>query len=352
MSSLSTVRRVNPRFDKYSGVYLWALFILVFGIWTPHLFLTMSTVHSVASEQAIAAILGIAVLIPIACGSFDLSIGATVNLSAIVVCVLQTDEHWGMWSSIVVAVLAGALIGAINGFIVVVLRVNSFIATLGVATIVGAFQTIFSGGTQPLPPESQAWSNLTQRSVGGFQIVVLYLLVIALVCWWFMEHTPAGRYIYAVGNNQEAARLSGVRVGQWTWISLIASGTLCGVGGVFYASLNGPSLTFGPSLLLPAFAAVFLGSTQLKPGKYNVWGTLLAVYVLATGVQGLQLVTGVQWLNDMFNGTALIAAVSFAVWRQSVSGSVGSRRPARGGADSDLPRRRRRLTKTTAGDRA
>jgi ribose transport system permease protein len=68
--------------------------------------------------------------------------------------------------------------------------------------------------------------------------------------------------------------------------------------------------------LLPAFAAVFLGSTQLKPGRANTWGTLLAVFVLATGVQGLQFVTGVLWLNSMFNGVALIAAVSFAVWRQ------------------------------------
>jgi len=84
--------------------------------------------------------------------------------------------------------------------------------------------------------------------------------------------------------------------------------------GVFYASQNGPSLTFGPSLLLPAFAAVFLGSTQLRPGRFNVWGTLIAIYVLATGVQGLQLVTGVQWLNEMFDGVALIAAVAFAVW--------------------------------------
>jgi ribose transport system permease protein len=69
-------------------------------------------------------------------------------------------------------------------------------------------------------------------------------------------------------------------------------------------------------MLLPAFAAAFLGSTQLKPGRFNVWGTLLAVYVLATGVKGLQLVTGVQWLNDMFNGVALVGAVGFAVWRQ------------------------------------
>jgi ribose transport system permease protein len=128
--------------------------------------------------------------------------------------------------------------------------------------------------------------------------------------------------------------LTGVRVGRWSWLSLIASATIAGIAGVFYGSLSGPSLTFGQGLLLPAFAAVFLGSTQFTPGRANVWGTLLAVYVLATGVQGLQFVTGVLWLNDMFNGMALIAAVSFAVWRQGRSpethrerGSDTKRRP-------------------------
>ena len=102
-------------------------------------------------------------------------------------------------------------------------------------------------------------------------------------------------------------------MGKWRWLSLLLSGTICGVSGVFYASLSGPSLTFGASLLLPAFAAVFLGSTQIRPGHFNVGGTLIAVYVLATGVQGLQFVTGsVQWLSAMFNGLALILAVAFA----------------------------------------
>lgn len=101
-----------------------------------------------------------------------------------------------------------------------------------------------------------------------------------------------------------------MRVGLYTWISLIVSGTICGVAGMLYASLSGPSLTFGPSLLLPAFAAVFLGSTQITPGRFNVWGSVLAIFVLANGVKGLQLVTDVQWLDPMFSGVALIAAVA------------------------------------------
>ena len=325
-------RTINFGLDRFSGFYLWALAILVFGVWKPHLFLTQATLHSVASSQAIGAMLAIAVLVPLAAGAFDLSIGATINLSAIMVAWLQSAHHWNMWPAMFVAVGATFLVGVVNGFIVVKLRINSFIATLGMATVVAAIQTIVSGNSQPLPPTAAAWNNLTQRTVGGFQIVVLYLVVAAIFFWWLLEHTPAGRYIHATGGNQEAARLAGVRVNYWTWTTLIISATVSGIAGVLYSSLSGPSLSFGATLLLPAFAAAFLGSTQLKPGRFNVWGTMLAVYVLATGVKGLQLITGVQWLNDMFNGVALIVAVGFAVWRQR---SAASRR--RSATGQDLP---------------
>lgn len=333
----STAQQTRPRralgfgFDRFSGLYFWALFIVVFGIWTPHLFLSADTFRSVASSQAIVAMLALALLIPLAAGAYDLSIGATINISAILAAWLQTNQGWSLGPAILVAVLSGLIIGTVNGFIVVKLHVNSFIATLGTASVIGAVQSIVTNQSQPLPPTSNTWLNLTQYKVpGGFQIVVIYLLILALLAWWVLEHTPVGRYIHATGGNPEAARLSGVKVGLWTYVSLMASGTVAAIAGVFYSSLAGPSLTFGGSLLLPAFAAAFLGSTQLQPGRFNVWGTLIAVYVLATGVKGLQFVTGVQWLNDMFNGVALVTAVAFAVWRQrsktSGSGGGGRRR--------------------------
>jgi ribose transport system permease protein len=302
--------------DRFSGLYLGALFILVFGLWKPDLFLTMATLHSVASSQAIVALLGLAVLVPLTAGAYDLSVGAVANFTTILVASLQTTHQWGMWPAIGLTIACAAIIGVITGAIVVVLKVNSFIATLAVATILSAVQSIVSGQNQPLPPVSTAWTDLAQREVFGFQIVFVYLVVVALVLWWLLALTPVGRYMYATGGNVEAARLTGVRTGKWTWIALVLSATISGLAGVLYASLAGPSLTYGPALLLPAFAAAFLGSTQFRPGRFNVWGTFVAVYVLAIGVKGLSFVTSVQWLNDMFNGVALVAAVAFAGWRQ------------------------------------
>jgi ribose transport system permease protein len=310
--------------ERFSGLYLWATFIIVFGIWNPSLFLTKTTLYSVASQQAIVGMLALAVLVPLAAGAYDLSVGANINISTVLAASLQATYHWGMWASIAIPIAVGTAIGALNGLIIVRLKVNSFIATLGTTSVITAIQTMIAP-TQPNPPDSTAWLQLGGRDVFGFQIVVLYLLVLALIVWWVTEHTPVGRYLYAVGGNHEAARLAGVRVDALVWSSMITSGLIAGIAGVFYASTTGPSLTFGSSLLLPAFAAVFLGSTQLKPGRFNVWGTLIAIYTLATGVRGLVFVTSQQWINDMFNGVALVGAVAFAVWRQTRP--PGRRRP-------------------------
>lgn len=307
---------VSLGLDRFTGLYLWALFVVVFGVWRPDEFLTLDTLRSVASEQAITGMLAIAVVVPLAAGAYDLSVGATINLATVLAVWLQSAQHVDMGWAIAVAIGAATLIGAANGFVVVVLKVNSFIATLGMATIVTAVQSIVVGANQPIPPSSRTWADLTTTTVLSFQVVVLYLLVVAALLWWLLARTPAGRYLYAIGGNADAARLAGVAVGRWRFAALVVSSAVAGIAGVLYGSLYGPSLTYGQSLLLPAFAAAFLGATLVMRGRFNIWGTLLAIYVLATGVKGLQLVTGAQWLSDMFNGVALISAVAFAVWRQ------------------------------------
>ena len=317
-------KKINLGLDKFSGLYVGVLFIVVFGALKPHVFLTSGTLHSIASQQVVAAMLALAILMPLASGAYDLSIGANINLATVLVSIMQVRWHVPMAAAILITIGVGILIGAINGLIVVMLHVSSFIATLGMATLIAAVQTIVSNNLEPSPVIKKSWTNLTQHTIGGFQIAVLYLIVLAIIVWWVLEHMPIGRFIYAVGSNADAARLSGVRIGKYTWISLIASGGICAFAGVCYASITGPSLTFGPGLLLPAYAAAFLGSTQVRPGRFNVWGAMIAVYVLATGVQGIQYLTSVQWLNDMFNGVALILAVSFAVWRQRAKANSGA----------------------------
>lgn len=321
--------------ERFSGLYLWALLIVVFSVWQPAYFPTMATVHSIAADRSIAAMLALAVVVPLTCGAFDLSVGATANISTISAVMMVNDGvAWPL--AVVVGTVLGGVIGAINGFIVVRLKVSSFIATLGSSSVIVAFQIIITDNLQPLPPINASWTAFTQSTILGFQVVVFYMLGLAVLMWWVLRHTPAGRYLYAIGSSPEAARLSGARVDRYTFLALLASGTIAGLTGAIYASLAGPSLTYGSSLLLPAFAAVFLGSTQIIPGRFNVWGTVLSIFVLATGVKGLQLATNAQWLDPMFSGGALIAAVAVALGRQRAAEEKARRKLLREPASSVL----------------
>ncbi len=250
----------------------------------------------------------------------------------------MNNHHWAVVPAIIAGILVAVAIGSRQ-------RVHRRQAggelvhrdaRHGVGAL-GATEVIISSNSQPIPPASTAWNNFTQTTIGGFQIVVLYLLILAFVLWWLTAHTPVGRYLYAIGGNPEAARLSGVRINRYTTLALVASATISGLAGIMFSSLNGPSLNFGATLLLPAFAAAFLGSTQLIPGRFNVWGTLLAIYVLATGVQGLQFVSGASWLSDMFNGVALIIAVALSIKRGP--SAIGQRIKAMLRGGSSVPRR-------------
>jgi ribose transport system permease protein len=215
---------------------------------------------------------------------------------------------------VVVTLISGALIGAANGFSVVVLRVNSFIATLAMSSILAAIVTWISGGDQIVTGISAHFMAVGQNELFGLALPVFYMLALALVLYFVLEHTPFGRYLFAVGDNVEATRLAGIRTGRITFASLVVSGLLASLAGVVLCMrLGSASLDAGNPYLLPAFAAAFLGSTQLRPGRVNVWGTLLAVYLLATGVKGLQLAGAASWVEPLFNGTALLVAVAVAM---------------------------------------
>jgi ribose transport system permease protein len=185
-----------------------------------------------------------------------------------------------------------------------------------------------------------AWVSSSQQIIGlstGFQAIgttqilgltlpVYLMLVAALVVWYLLERTPLGRRVYATGGNLEAARLAGVPTAAIIVGALAACAALAAVAGILESSsLGAGDPTIGPSYLLPAFSAAFLGSTQFRGGRFNVWGTIVAVYVLATGVKGLQLAGAPIWIPDLFNGAALLIAVGMARY-QGGTGQEGSLR--------------------------
>lgn len=305
-------RRLSLGLDRFSGLYVWVALVVAFGLWMPDLFLTTDNARVVAGDQAITAMVALALVVPLAAGVFDLSIASVLGFSSVVVAWWQSDGHNPLLGALV-AVLVGAAVGALNGFVVIKLHVDSFIATLAMSSILAAGAYWMTDGQQIVTGISPTFVKFGTAQWLGIPIPVYYLLALALILWVFLEYRPGGRFLYAVGGNPQAARLAGVRVNRVVFGSLVASGTIAGFAGVILAAKLGTgNPTSGPPYLLPAFSAVFLGATQIRAGRVNVFGTLVAIYLLATGVKGLQLAGAPVFLNDLFNGLALILAVALA----------------------------------------
>jgi ribose transport system permease protein len=332
-----------PGLQKASALYLLGFIIILFGLWIPETFLTQTTFKLVLADQVVIAILGLALLIPLTAGAFDLSVGAMLAFSLVIVSWFQANTGLNAVLSCVLALLCCAAVGFVSGLIIVRFHVNSFIATLGMSQVLAAATLYISENKQIVGVFSNTFLDFGRREVLGIPIVVYYLVVLALIIWYVLECTPLGRHLFATGANPEAARLSGVRTGHMVWGSLVASAVVAGIAGIVYgAKIGSFSNTFGPPLLFPAFAAVFLGSTQFK-SRPNVWGTILAVYTLAFGVKGLQLAFsgGVYWITPLFNGLALIIAVALASRRVAASRRRKSleAEPAAGEPDASAPGR-------------
>jgi ribose transport system permease protein len=224
-------------------------------------------------------------------------------------------NHHGVVVAAGGALLLGILVGLLNALVVVKLKVDSFIGTLGMSSILIAVAYMITNSSQiVLSTEGYApFFEFAREEIFGLPRSVYYAAAIAVFFWWILEYTPGGRYLYAVGGNPVASRLAGVRVGRIVMLSFVASGLTSAFAGIVYLSTIGTATPdSGSGYLLPAFSAVFLGATQIRPGRVNVLGTLVAIFLLATGVTGLQLAGAPSYVTELFNGAALIIAVALA----------------------------------------
>lgn len=300
--------------DRFSGIYLILLLCLVYSVIEPGDFFTLTNFRITLSSQAITGILTLGLMVSLTCGIFDLSIAANMGWSIIFFGWLQ--EHHVAWGLAALITLAGgALIGILNASVVTKLHVDSVIGTLGMSSILTALMYWISGGESINTGFSQSLANLGSDKWLGLPLPVYLFALIAIVLWYVLGYTPTGRYFYAIGGNMEAARLAGLKVLRLQWMGLICSSTIAALAGiVFAAELGGAAYDAGSPYLLPAFSAVFLGATQIKPGRFNVWGTVVSIYLLAVGVKGLELKwPTAPWITDLFDGVVLIVAVALAV---------------------------------------
>ncbi len=323
LKGLSSGQKLVRLLPVYGLVILAVFLALLFSVLLPKTFPTLLNLRSIISDKAIILILSLGVMIPMSAGRIDLTVGYGIVLWHILAISLQT--MFGVpWPLAVVIVLAlGALMGVLNGLLVEVAKIDSFIATLGTGTVLYALALWHSGGRQIVGAVSPNFYALNSTMVFGLPITGFYVIAIALVMWVIYEYLPVGRYLYAIGASPKAAALNGIPVRKYVMGSFVASGLLTALAGVLLASkLRIGQASVGLEYLLPALVGAFLGSTTIKPGRVNVWGTMVGVIILAIGISGIQQFGGSFWVEPMFNGVTLIVAIGIAGYAQRRKGSA------------------------------
>ncbi|HVX19791.1 MAG TPA: ABC transporter permease [Acidimicrobiales bacterium] len=319
-------------FRRIGAIYVWVLIIIVFSAISPDEFMSTGTIQAVFNGYSISGLAALAILLPLVTGTYDVSVGGNISVSGVICAALLIHTSLPVAVVVILTLLCGVVVGLVNTLVVVVLRIPSLIGTLAVAGIADALSVAFSGN-QILSSPAVAGSfskYLSQANWGGYTIPVLFVLVIMVVLDWVLKQTAAGRYGYAVGFDPNVARLAGIRVPATQAGSLIVSGVIGSFAGVVLtAHVASATPGSGDAYLLPAFAAVFLGSTQFKARRFNALGTVIAVFMLGTGQYGLVIAGGPTWSPNVFQGVALIAAIGLTHLGDPNRVPLRARRPGR-----------------------
>lgn len=295
---------------RYGLVVILVLLIALFSGLEPGTFATLAMAKTILAQQTVIWSLALAVLPIVIVGEFDLSIGSVLGLCAVVMAAVGERAHTGGPLTVLIAVAVGAGIGALNGFLVGPLRMMSMIATLGVGLAVGGITVGISGGQTLVSGIPKLIPQLSETSFLGISTAAWIAAVISLGIYVVVAHTPSGRRMYAVGGREAVARLAGIRTTRLKVIAFTVGGILVALTAALeLGQAGGANPSYGPNLLLPAYASVFLGSTTIRPGFFNVFGTVIATFVLAVGFTGLTIIGVPYWMEPVFNGLALVIGV-------------------------------------------
>ena len=304
-------------FTTYGMVLLTLILLVIFALARPSTFATLLNFQLLVSGNSVLLILAFAVTLPMVAGKIDLSIGYGVGLWQVMALVWQLD---GIDYRLVIlmCLVGGATVGLINALLVELAQVDAFIATLATAQVIYAITYWVTGGNQITDSNgirAKGFDALATWSLGPVPGLFIIALLIGAIIWVVLEFLPTGRYLYAVGANPRAAELTGVHRRRYIVGAMVSSGVLTAVAGILLSSRQAgvAQANIGPDYLLPALAAAFLGSTTIRPGRVNALGTLLGVAIATIGISGLeQLLPGQFFLEPLFNGLTLVAAITIA----------------------------------------
>jgi ribose transport system permease protein len=299
--------------NRYALVLIWALLALALAVAVPDKFLQPITFYTIFGTQSVLVVLTLALLMPLAVGDFDLSVANTMGMGATLMVVLNGDKYGlPLPVALVITLIVGLAIGLVNALLVVKVGVNAIVATLGMGTLLLGLANWISDSIIQTGI-AQVMSKAVNDRFIGLPLSFWYGIVLAAALWYVLAFRPLGRRIRFVGENPDMARLTGVRVERLRSMAFVGSSLMSTLAGILLAGQLGAfQASSATSYLLPTFAAAFLGTTVVNPGRFNPWGCIIAIYFLITGVTGLNLLGLTGWVQDAFYGGALIVAVTLS----------------------------------------
>ena len=307
--SKSSLKRVG---ERYALFVAWVILVIIFGILAPRS-ASWANFASMFTTMGPLIVLTMGLIIPLTTGDLDLSLVATTILAGMSAGLLSADFGWPLLFSMLAALGIGVLAGSVNAFFVLYFRIHSLIVTLGTAAFMTGVTLWISGGMTVIVYSGTLADWVVKFKIYKIGPVFFYSLIVAAIIWYVFEYTTWGRQMLFVGRGREVARLSGIRVARVRAMSFIACGFVSGLAGILFLGRSGAmdaqSLNI---LLLPAYAAAFLGATAIIPGRFNPWGSVLAVVFLETGIRGFQYMGADTYVQNLFYGGGLLVAVALS----------------------------------------
>ena len=315
---------VRDMLVKYGFIAVTLILFLLFFT-TQDTFRLSTTFFSMLKFTSVVAITGLGITLSMAVGGLDLSVGAVAGMSVTLSAMTMVIYNQTGIVAVGIVLLAGAVIGAVNAFLIVVLKIPDLLATLAsMFTVMGLKlvpvngQSVSSGmtlrdGSTAQGKFTDAFLKMDTGKVGPIPYPVILFFILTLITWFFLTRTKWGRAMYAVGSNPEAARLAGVRVKRYRALAYILSGILASISGLILASRIGQGdISAGNSLLLDSVAVALVGTSVLGLGRPNAWGTALGAFLMGVVITGLTIAGFPHYGQDVVKGLVLLLALIFS----------------------------------------
>lgn len=306
---MTTQQKIRDALKHYGTMMAAVIIILVFSLLRPDAFFTLQNLVNISRQISLLVIVAIGATLIMVMEEFDLSLGALASLGGIIGATLAVSGVPILFAMLA-AVLGCALIGLFSGWLITKFNVLSFITTLAMSTIITGIIFAITGGSTVFQGVPRSYRSVGTSMVLGIPLLTIIMLLLTVLFWFIMRHTPFGRKLYAIGGNQKAALVSGIPVKRMKVIAFALCAGLSGLAGVLLSSrLGSAHPSGGDGLFLQAYAAVFLGKTMFLGGVANIWGTLVGSIILGVLANGLTIMQVPTFMQDLLTGCIIIMAL-------------------------------------------